>query len=140
MPQACWSANHRGEYWIDVNLGSQPIQVLIDSGLIDGRGHVGFSIDENLYDKIKQAGGFVTHQMHSRLTANGQISITESGSLDAQLISPQTGSRVGPIVHIFVFRGVPGVPNRVGLAFFHLPKGCKVEWDLDRRTWCIEVP
>src|SRR5262249_21670481 len=67
MPHVRWSANPRGEYWIDVYLGGRPLQVLIDSGLIDGRGQVGFSIDEALYDNIKQAGGFANHQMHARL-------------------------------------------------------------------------
>jgi len=140
MPQVCWSANPRGEYWIDINLGGHPLKVLIDSGLIDRRGQVGFSVDESLYDGIKQAGGFKKHQLHTRLTADGQISRTESGSLDAQVICPQTGNLVGSIVHISVFRGVPGVPNRVGVVFFHLLKGCKVLWDLDQRLWCIEYP
>jgi hypothetical protein len=138
MSRVCWSATSRGEYWIDVNLGAHPLKVLIDSGLIDGRGQVGFSVDESLYDSIKHAGGFHNHQMHTRLTAGGQISLTESGSLDAQLICPHTRNPVGPIVHIGVFRGVSGVPNRAGVAFFHLLKGCNVLWDLDQRLWCIE--
>jgi len=140
MPQACWSASPRGEYWIDVNLGGRPLQVLIDSGLIDARGQVGFSIASSLYDKIKQSGGFGNHQMHTRLTADGQISHTESGSLDARLICPQPHSLIGPVVTTYVFRGAPGVPDRAGMAFFHLLKGCKVEWDLDQRLWCISYP
>ena len=140
MPQVCWSATLRGEYWIDVNLGGRPLKVLIDSGLIDARGQVGFSVDETLYDSIDQAGGFQQHQIHTRLTADGHVSLTESGSLDAQLICPQTRSLVGPLVHVHVFRGVPGVPSRAGLAFFHLLKNCKVLWDLDQRLWCIEYP
>lgn len=140
MPQVCWSASARREFWIVVDLGGQPIQMLIDSGLIDARGQVGFSIGPLLYDQIKQSGGFRSHQIHTRLTADGQISSTESGSLDATLICPQTRSRVGPAVTCFVFRGASGVPDRVGMAFFHLLKGCKVNWDLDRRLWCIEYP
>jgi len=140
MPQVCWSATQAGEYWIDVSLGGHALQVLIDSGLIDRRGQVGFSIDQALYDGFKQAGRFANHQMHARLTANGQISLAESGSLVAQLISPQSGTLVGPIVPVYVFRGYPGVPNRAGIAFFHLLKGCKVLWDLDQRRWCIELP
>jgi hypothetical protein len=140
MPHVQWSANPRGEYWIDVNLGGHPLQVFIDTGLIDARGQVGFSIDEALYDNMKQAGGFTSHQMHARLTADGQISLTESGSLEAQLLSPQTGSPVGPIVPVSVYRGASGVPNRVGLVFFHLLKGCKVLWALDPRDWRIEYP
>jgi hypothetical protein len=138
MPQVCWSAAGRGEDWIDVELGGQPLQVLVDTGLLDARQQVGFSVEQPLYDQLKQAGRFQTHQMHTRLTADGQVSMTESGSLDARLICPRTRTAVGPVVHVSVFRGVPGVPNRVGMAFFHRLKGCKVLWDLDRREWCIE--
>jgi hypothetical protein len=35
---------------------------------------------------------------------------------------------------------VPGIPDRVGMAFFHRLNGCKVIWDLDKREWCIEYP
>jgi hypothetical protein len=140
MSRVCWNANSHGEYWIDVNLGVHSLQVLIDSGLIDRRGQVGFSIDESVYDQIKQAGGFQNHQLHSCLSANGQISLTESGGLKAQMVDPSTGNPVGPIVPISVFRGAPGVPNRVGLAFFHLLKGCRVLWELSKRSWCIEYP
>jgi hypothetical protein len=140
MPQAPWNATPRGEYWIDVSLGGRPLEVLVDTGLIDAKGQVGFSIELALYDSIKNAGGFAHHQMHARLTADGQITLTESGSLHAQLICPQTQNPVGPIVHVFVFRGAAGVPDRVGLAFFHLLKGCKVLWDLDQRSWCVEYP
>jgi hypothetical protein len=133
MPQVCWPANARGEYWIDVDLGGRPIQVLIDTGLIDARGQVGFSVTAALYDQIKQSGGFRQDQMHARLTAGGQVSNTESGSLDARLISPQSGIPVGPTVNVYVFRGAQGVPDRVGMAFFHLLKGCKNLWDVDQR-------
>src|SRR5437868_1739898 len=98
MASIRWFANSRGEYWIDVSLGGRPLQVLIDSGLIDGKGQVGYSVDEALYDNIKQAGGFANHQQHARLTTDGQISLTESGSLDAQLLSPQTQTPIGPVV------------------------------------------
>jgi len=140
MPTTSWNANPRGEYWIDVSLGGQHFSVLIDTGLIDSRGQVGFSIDPTLYDRIKQAGGFRSHQSHSRLTASGQISVTESGSLDAQLLSPPSRIPVGPVVDIYVFRGAAGVPDRVGVAFFHLLRGCNVTWDLDQRLWTINCP
>jgi hypothetical protein len=65
---------------------------------------------------------------------------TECGSLDAQLFCPKTRKPVGPIVHLFTFRGVPGVPSRVGVAFFHRLKSCKVLWNLDQRNWNIEYP
>jgi hypothetical protein len=140
MPQLCWNATARGEYWIDVSLGGHAVQVLVDTGLIDGKGRVGFSIEESLYDAIKRAKGFQKHQQHARLTADGRISMAQSGSLDAQLICPLTRSPVGPVVHVYVYRGVPGVPNRVGAAFFYLLKGCRVIWDFDQRQWCIEYP
>jgi hypothetical protein len=140
MSQFCWSANPHGEYWIDVDLGTYLLQVLIDTGLIDARGQVGFSVNANLYDRFKLAGAFQQHQLHSRLAADGQISQTESGSITAQLVCPLTQTRVGPAVTVYVFRGALGVPDRVGLAFFHLLKGCKVHWDLDGREWCIDCP
>jgi hypothetical protein len=140
MPLVSWSANTRGEYWIDVSLGGNHLVVLIDSGLIDANGRVGFSIDRSLYDTFKKACGFGSHQLHTRLTADGQLSLTESGSLDAQLVCPKTRSHVGPIVSVSVFRGAAGGPNRAGLAFFHLLKGCRVMWELDQRTWNIEYP
>lgn len=68
MPQVCWNANPRGEYWIDVELGGHPLQVLIDSGLIDAHGQVGFSINPSTYDRIKQSSGFLNRLMHTRLT------------------------------------------------------------------------
>jgi hypothetical protein len=140
MPEVRWTANARGEYWIDVRLGGRTVKVLIDTGLIDARGQVGFSVEESLYDQIKQAGGFSAHQMHSRLTAAGQISLTESGLLESQLVVPATGTPVGPSVDTFVFRGTLGVPDRVGIAFFHQLRGCKVIWELDGRVWRIEYP
>jgi hypothetical protein len=81
MPQACWLANQRGEYWIDVALGGLRLLVLIDTGLIDSRGQIGFSVGPARYEQIKLAGGFQSHQTHMRLTADGQVSQTESGSL-----------------------------------------------------------
>ena len=59
---------------------------------------------------------------------------------NVQLIDPQSQNAVGPMVHVYVYRGAAGVPDRVGIAFFHLLKGCKVLWDLVQRSWCIEYP
>ena len=139
MPQLCWYVSAHGEYWIDVSLAGRPFKVLVDTGLINVAGKVGFSIDEFQYDAMKNSGCFGRHLNHTRLMANGQIARSESGSLRAQLICPQTGVGMGPVVEVFAYRGVAGVPNRVGLTFFHLLKGCKVLWDLDQRSWCIKV-
>lgn len=140
MPSAGWNANARGEYWLDVSLAGHRLEVLIDTGLIDARGQVGLSLEPTWYDRIKQGGGFQAHQTHSRMTADGQITLTESGSLDAQLISPQTRQPVGPVVYVWVLRGSTGVPDRVGLSFFHLLASCRVMWELDQRLWTVEYP
>jgi len=41
---------------------------------------------------------------------------------------------------LHVCRGVEGVPNRVGVVFFHRLAGCRVHWELDSRNWRVEVP
>lgn len=140
MPFASWNANARGEYWIDVALAGQRLQVLVDTGLLDVRGQVGFSIDASEYDAFKKAGHFRRHQLHTRMMADGGLGVTESGLLDAQIYCPQLKQSVGPIVPIRVYRGALGVPDRVGLAFFHKLKGCSVHWELDQRSWRIDYP
>jgi hypothetical protein len=140
MPQVCWQGLADGSYQIDVALGSLEVPLMIDLGLVDPRHQVGFSIEPPLYDQLKQAGALAHLQMHSRLDASGQISQRESGLISSQLICPTNHQRIGPLVQLYTLRGNPGVPNRVGVAFFHHLTGCRVLWDLDRRTWCIEYP
>jgi hypothetical protein len=140
MPSVSWNANAQAEYWIDVALNGQRLEVLVDTGLLDALGQVGFSVDAATYDSFKHLGRFHSFQVHRRLSADGTLALTESGSLDAQLYCVQTQISVGPIVSIRVLRGAPGVPDRVGVAFFHQLKGCTVVWDLDQRTWRIEYP
>jgi hypothetical protein len=41
---------------------------------------------------------------------------------------------------LHALRGAPGVPDRVGVVFFHRLHGCRVLWELDSRTWCVEYP
>jgi len=140
MAQVCWQGSADGSYWIDVALGSLEISLMIDLGLVDARQQVGFSIEPGLYDQLKLAGDLAQFQMHARLDASGQISQTESGLIPAQLVSPVRRGRVGPTVLLYVLRGNSGVPNRVGVVFFHQLAGCRVLWDLDTRTWCVEYP
>jgi hypothetical protein len=123
MPQVSWTATPRGEYWIDVSLGGLAVQVLVDTGLLDALGEVGFSVEPLLCDSIDRPGGFQSHQTHLRLVANGQIAQTDSGSLYARLIDPQTRNPVGPVTFVFVYRGAAGVPDRVGPAFLHRLNG-----------------
>jgi hypothetical protein len=65
---------------------------------------------------------------------------TESGETNAQLIDPITRQPVGNPVVTWVLRGTKGVISRVGVVFFHHLTGCRVDWDLDTRNWCIEYP
>ena len=32
------------------------------------------------------------------------------------------------------------IPSRVGVVFFHKLSGCRVDWELDARSWCLEYP
>jgi hypothetical protein len=140
MPSVSWNANTSGEYWIDVALAGKPFNVLVDSGLIDAKGQVGFSIDSTDYDALSNAGQLVKRKLHTRMMADGGLATTEGGFLDAQLFCPRTQTPVGPVARVRVYRGMPGVPDRVGNVFFHQLKGCKVTWDLDQRTWRIDYP
>ncbi|HZU34862.1 MAG TPA: hypothetical protein VFA18_03075 [Gemmataceae bacterium] len=140
MAQVCWQGTLAGRYHIDVALGGFRTPLMIDLGLVDSAQQVGFSIQPALYDKLKQAGALGLLQTFSRMDASGQISQTESGLVSAQLLDPATGRPVGPAVQLYVLRGNPGVPDRVGVVFFHRLPGCRVLWALGTRTWCIEYP
>lgn len=140
MAQVSWKGTADGRYQIDVALGGLEVPLMIDLGLIDPGDQVGFSIEPGLYDQLKQAGAFGLLRTYSRIDASGQISQTESGLVSSQLICPTTRQRVGPRVQLYVLRGKPGVPDRVGVVFFHRLAGCRVLWDLDTRTWCIDYP
>src|SRR5262249_17341005 len=140
MAQACWQGSADGRYWIDAALGTLDMALMIDLGLVDSRNLVGFSVEPSLFDQLKLAGALTQMQMHSRLDASGRISQSESGLLGSQLICPVDRRRVGPVVQLYVLRGNPGVPNRFGVAFFHHLVGCRVLWNLDTRTWCVDYP
>jgi hypothetical protein len=140
MPQVRWQGRADGHYWIDVALGSRHFSLMIDIGLVDSRNQVGFSIEPVLYDYLKNAGEFSGFSIHSQVDASGKVSIVESGLIMAQLISHVSLLPVGPAVRLHVMRGSPGVPNRVGVVFFHHLKGCHVNWDLDNRIWSIDYP
>ena len=140
MPRVSWQARPDGLYWIDIALGSRHFSLMIDIGLVDAKYQVGFSIDPRLYDVLKRAGEFSAFSTHSQVDASGRVSRVRSGLLTARLVSPITQLPVGPPVHLHVTRGSLGVPNRVGVVFFHHLKGCHVNWDLDNRHWSIDYP
>jgi hypothetical protein len=140
MPRVSWQARSDGLYWIDIALGSRHFSLMIDTGLVDPKHQVGFSIEPGLYDLLKKAGQFSGFAVHSQVDASGRVSRVRSGLLNAQLISPITHLPFGPAVRAYVARGSPGVPSRVGVVFFHLLKGCQVNWNLDQRVWSIDYP
>lgn len=45
MADVSWQAAADGRYWIDVIIGEQPVQVMIDLGLVDPAHVVGFELD-----------------------------------------------------------------------------------------------
>jgi hypothetical protein len=140
MPQACWQAASDGTYWLDLAIGNHELTLLIDLGMIDHQQRIGFAVEATIYDQLKQSGAF-RHSIHSlRLDASGNVSRRAAGLTTAQLICPISRSRIGPQVDLYVSRGAPGVPHRVGLVFFHALAGCRVQWNFDKREWCIEFP
>jgi hypothetical protein len=140
MDQACWSAAPNHRYWIDVILGNRRFQVMIDLGLVDPRGRVGFEIDPVAYGQLKRSGQFFALDRRMKRDASGRYSRCESGLADARVICPVRHVPVGPAVQLHVSCGAPSVPNRVGIVFFHCLRGCRVIWNLDQRIWCIEYP
>src|SRR5262249_27321659 len=129
-----------GRYWIDVAIANQPVHIMIDFGLVDPLNRVVFELEPSAYDQLKQAGKLTRFRRRSRRDASGSLSWSETGMTTCQLLDAVSGRPVGPAVPIYVSRGSPGVPSRVGLVFFHKLLGCRVIWDLDRRTWSIEYP
>jgi hypothetical protein len=135
-----WQASVTGHYWIDVAVGNQDLRWMVDTGLVDPLNRVGFDLEPSVYDQLKVSGQFQRIQYRNYHDASGGLVQRESGLITAQLIDPHSHQRLGPVVATFVARGFPGVPSRVGLVFFHGLKGCRVIWNLERKTWDIEYP
>ena len=140
MSEVSWQAAPDGRYWIDVIIGGQPVQVMIDLGLVDPANVVGFELDPVLYEQHKRASLLSRFQYRFRRDANAQITRCETGLTRTQLLNPNTRQGIGPVIQVHVCCGAPGVPSRVGVVFFHRPVGGTVHWDLDGRTWRIECP
>lgn len=140
MVDVSWQAAADGRYWIDVTIGGQSLRVMIDLGLVDPLQAVGFELDPAIYDGLKRAGKLSRFQYRFRRDANAQITGSESGQVQAQLLDPTTGQLVGPTAVLHVCRGTADVPSRVGVVFFHRLTACNVHWNLDTRNWRIECP
>lgn len=140
MGRICWQATSDGRYWIDLALGACDTRSMIDTGLVDPLDRIGFELDPTLWDQLQQAGDLSDFQTRERRGASGNRFVVASGLVMAQLIDLGSRQRVGPLAALHASRGALGLPQRVGLSFFHRLNGCKVAWDLDCRTWCIEYP
>ncbi len=97
--QLAWQAVADGRYWIDVEIGGEPVRVMIDLGLVDPRDSVGFEVEPSIYNKLNQRGQLSKYQYRFRWDANAQSAGSESGQVAAQLINPQTGQAIGSGVH-----------------------------------------
>jgi hypothetical protein len=140
MPRVGWPMAPNGRYRIDIRIGSLDLLLMLDTGLVDPQHRVGFEIDPTLYDRLKRAGELTLFRRRKRQDAGGIWFESEVGRAVAQLLDPTNHSPVGPSVQLDVMRGTPGVPSRVGVEFFHRLAGCRVVWELDTRTWCVEYP
>ncbi len=125
---------------LDVALGSQYVSVMVDLGLIDPLGRVGFEVEPATYNAIYQSGGFSRFSRRSRRDASGSISFFDTGRTSTQLVDPISRIPVGPVVPLFVASGTPGVAGRVGVVFFHRLTGCRISWELDQQTWIVDYP
>jgi hypothetical protein len=140
MPVVCWTIDANGRYVLDIQLGSRPLSLMIDTGLADRHDRTGFEVDPAEYDGLNRAGELSNPRRRTRFDAGGNKLVTEVAAVAAQLLDPITRQPVGPKVTVEVMRGTPGVPSRVGAVFFHRLTGCRVIWHLDTRTWCVEYP
>ena len=140
MAQVSWQAAADGRYLIDVVVGNYNVQAMIDLGLVDPADLVGCEIEPALYDQLEQSGWLTGNCHRQWRDASGRYSTTKSALTRFQLVDPIGRQPVGPVLRLFANRGRPGLLNRVGVVFFHCLKGCRILWDLDSRTWCVEYP
>src|SRR5262245_59056024 len=140
MPLACWPAAPRGWYWIDVAIAGRPLRCTIDLGLVDPRDEIGFELEPTFDDQLARSGAVSAEQSRIRRDANGRSVPMLVGMVSAQLLDPASRQAIGPTIQLYAARGAPGLYSRVGVVFFHRLTGCRVVWELDTRTWCIECP
>ncbi len=140
MGQAVWQAVPDGRYWIDILIGNMPLPLMIDLGLVDASGRVGFQLEAQTYAQLKSGGQLSQLQFRKWRDASGNTVLSESGLATAQLLDPVTLTGIGPSVHLYVNEGGVGLPNRVGVSFFRSLRGCTVVWDLDLRRFCVQYP
>jgi len=98
MTRVCWPAAAGGHYWLDIALGTLPCRLMLDTGLVDPRGQVGFEIDPTMFDLLEQSGQLLAAGIRSRLDSSGTSVSLKTGFLTALLLDPTTLRTVGPPV------------------------------------------
>ena len=112
---------------------------MIDTGLIDPLGQVGFELPPEMFDRLLESNSLRDVTTRSRRDASGRKSQMYVGAADVRLAEPDTKTPVSSVIHVSVARGVNGLPARAGLTFFHaLPDG-RVHWDCSGQTWTMEL-
>ncbi|MFO0808861.1 MAG: hypothetical protein U0746_09580 [Gemmataceae bacterium] len=140
MTRSCWTAQPNETYWIDLALGPAATQLMIDTGLVDPQGQIGLELDGQMFDDLEFAKHLLRAGYTWRRDSSGHKQKLPIGFLGVRLLDPNTKLPVGPAVTSFAVRNFPGIPSRVGVAFFHALTGCRIDWDLSARVWCVECP
>ena len=135
-----WPATSRGDYVLDVLIGGVSVTAMIDTGLVDPAQLVGFELAPTVFDRLQGAGLLKQMATRTRRDAGCQKFLMKVGMASTVLAQPATTEPAGPEVEVFVARSTDGLPNRVGLAFFHKLTGCQVSWDCSARTWSLSIP
>src|SRR5947209_1616923 len=138
MNHVCWPVGPDGRYRIDVELGGLDLRMMVDTGLVDRHDQIGIELDPSIFDRLRQVGRMAGSFNRRRRDSSGRSEDMATGELIVRLIDPVSRSRVGPAVRVGVARGTANVPSRVGTVFFHRLTGCRVDWDLDNKVWCVE--
>jgi hypothetical protein len=125
---------------VDMLIAQVQQRLVIDTGLYDDMGEVGFELVPSVYDGCVRAGKLTPLLTKVRRDASGRYVRLGCGIILAQLFDPTLNSGVGPAVKLLAARGAIGLPSRVGVEFFHRLAGCRVDWDLSARRWCVEYP
>ena len=140
MGQITYNVSPTGAYFINVRVGNLEIPVVVDLGLTDPAGQIGFALAPEIFDRLEQSGQLSRPRGRISRDASGHFSTVKSAESIACLVDPASHQPVGPNTRIFISRGAPSVPSRVGVVFFHRLAECRVIWELDRRSWIILYP
>jgi len=98
MNSACWPITANGRYWIDIALGTHPCRLMVDTGVTDRAGLVGFDLAPAEYDRLDRSGQLLAAGPRMRQVASGAWVWLRCGFLAAQLLDPVTAVRIGPPV------------------------------------------